>query len=65
MLDLRDPANPREIGHFDTVRAADERDINQGAWGVHVDAGRVYLSDRESGIYAFEVEVPPLSVLSP
>ena len=58
VVDLRDPANPREVGHFDTVAAANERDINQGAWGVHVDEGRVYISDRETGIYAFEVEVP-------
>ena len=61
VLDLRDPANPREIGHFDTVGDSDERDINQGAWGVHVADGRVYISDRETGIYAFEVEIPPLS----
>ena len=59
VLDLRDPARPREIGHFDTVAPDQERDINQGAWGVHVDGGRVYISDRERGIYAFEVEVPP------
>jgi hypothetical protein len=58
VLDLREPAEPREIGHFDTVPAEDERDINQGAWGVHLDGGRVYLSDREHGVYAFEVEVP-------
>ena len=63
VVDLRDPANPREIGHFDTVGDADERDINQGAWGVHVADGRVYISDRETGIYAFEVEIPPLSAL--
>ena len=65
VLDLRDPANPREIGHFDTVGEENERDINQGAWGVHAEAGRVYISDRETGIYAFEVEVPPLSAFSP
>ena len=58
VVDMRDPANPREVGHFDTVAAANKRDINQGAWGVHVDEGRVYISDRETGIYAFEVEVP-------
>ena len=57
-LDLRDPADPREIGHFDTVGAEHERDITQGAWGVHVDGDRVYISDREHGIYAFEVEIP-------
>ena len=33
VFDLRDPENPREVGHFDTVPAQDERDIAQGLWG--------------------------------
>ena len=57
VVDLRDPENPREIGHFDTVPAEDERDILQGAWGVRVLDGMVYISDMETGTYAFEVEV--------
>lgn len=58
VFDLSDPGAPREVAHFDTVAAADERDILQGAWGVHVDDGVVYISDRESGIFALQVELP-------
>ena len=58
VLNLSDPAAPREIAHFDTVSTENEREILQGAWGVHVDAGRVYISDRETGIYALEVTLP-------
>ena len=55
VVDLRDPENPREIGHFDTVPAEEERDITQGAWGVRVHEGVVYISDIETGTYAFRV----------
>ena len=57
VVDLRDPENPKEVGHFDTVPAQDERDIVQGLWGVHVDDGVVYASDFETGTYAFEVDL--------
>ena len=59
VLDLADPADPREIGHFDTVPPDEERDINQGAWGVHLDSGRVFISDRGGGVFAFEVATEP------
>ena len=58
VIDLRDPARPREIGHFDTVPATEERALVQGAWGVRVWEGRVYISDTETGIYAFTVDAP-------
>jgi choice-of-anchor B domain-containing protein len=58
VIDLRDPSSPHEIAHYDTVPAGSERDILQGAWGVHVDSGRVFISDMEGGIFAFEVAVP-------
>ena len=57
VVDLRDPANPREIGHFDTVAEDQERDILLGAWGVHVLDGVVYISDFEAGTYALRVEL--------
>ena len=57
VVDLRDPAKPREVAHFDTVPDANERDIAQGAWGVRVLEGVVYVSDLESGIYAFKVDI--------
>jgi hypothetical protein len=59
IVDLRDPANPREIGHYDTVGPQGENGIFEGAWGVHLDSGRVYISDRNSGIYAFRFTGPP------
>ena len=57
VVDLRDPLSPREIAHFDTVPAENERDILQGAWGVRVLDGSVYVSDIELGTYAFRVDV--------
>ena len=57
VVDLRDPQRPREIGHFDTVPDGHERDILQGAWGVRVLDGTVYVSDIERGVYAFRVQV--------
>lgn len=59
VVDLRDPENPREIGHFDTVPAREERDIIQGLWGVHVADGTVYVSDFEKGTYAFQISLEP------
>lgn len=58
VVDLRDPENPQEIGHFDTVPAEDERAImGQGAWGVRVLDGIVFISDMQAGTYAFQVDV--------
>lgn len=58
VLDLSDPTDPREIAHFDTVASEDERDLVQGAWGIHVVDGIAYISDRETGIYALDVALP-------
>ena len=58
VVDLRDPRRPVEVAHYDTVAAEDEADILQGAWGVKVYDGTVYVSDIESGIYAFSVVLP-------
>jgi hypothetical protein len=59
VIDLRDPASPREIGHYDTVAATDEQGLFQGAWGVRYHDGIAFISDMETGVYAFEVTVPP------
>ena len=59
VVDLRDPENPREIGHFDTVPTREERDIIQGLWGVHVADGIVYVSDLETGTYAVQTSLEP------
>jgi hypothetical protein len=58
VVDLRNPELPKEIAHYDTVAAADEVSILDGAWGVHVDNGLVFVSDRSSGVYAFRVRLP-------
>ena len=55
VVDLRNPEIPREIGHYDTVLAEDERDLFQGAFGVRARGGSVYVSDIEGGTYAFQV----------
>ena len=57
VVDLRDPQVPVELGHYDTVPAEDERGIAQGAWGVRVLGGAVYISDIETGTYALNVAV--------
>ncbi len=57
VIDLRDPENPREIAHDDTVSAEDERDLLQGAFGVRVLDDIVYLSAMQTGTYAFQVKV--------
>ena len=49
VVDLRDPEMPEEIAHFDTVPDANERGLVQGAFGVRVIDGGVYISDMESG----------------
>jgi len=59
IVDLHDPAHPREIGHYDTVPPAGETGIWEGAWGVHVDGGLIYISDRSSGVYAFRFTEAP------
>ena len=57
VVDLRNPETPGQIAHFDTVPDERERSILQGAWGVMVLDGRVYVSDIETGIYALRVTV--------
>ena len=57
VVDLRDPHSPEEIAHFDTVPDANERGLLQGAFGVRVMDGAVYVSDMESGVYAFQVDI--------
>jgi len=58
VIDLRDPARPKEIAHYDTVAAEDENTLFQGAWGIKVLDGRVFISDMQSGTFGFKVDVP-------
>jgi hypothetical protein len=59
ILDLRDPEKPREIGHYDTVPPEEETGIFDGAWGVDLDNGLIYVSDRGNGIFAFRFSGAP------
>jgi hypothetical protein len=55
VVDLSDPARPREVGHYDTVPSDLETELFQGAWGVRFLDGLVFISDSDSGVYAFRV----------
>jgi choice-of-anchor B domain-containing protein len=55
VYDLADPVRPLEIAHYDTIPAENERDLLLGTWGVFHDGETVYVSDRQTGIYAIEV----------
>ena len=57
VVDLRDPENPQEIGHFDTVPARSERGLFRGASGVRVVDGVAYVADTLTGTYAIQVNV--------
>ena len=57
VVDLRDPENPQEIGHFDTVPARNERGLFRGASGVRVVDGVAYVADTLTGTYAIQVNV--------
>jgi hypothetical protein len=59
IVDLRDPARPREIGHYDTLPAEEEIGIFEGAWGIDLDNGLIYVSDRGNGIHAFRFSGMP------
>lgn len=52
VLDITDPANPTEIGYFDTFPSGDRASFN-GAWGVYpfLPSGLILVSDINSGLY--------------
>lgn len=52
VLDITDPANPSEVGFFDTYPASDQATFN-GAWGVYpyLPSGTLLVSDINSGLY--------------
>lgn len=58
VVDLSDPTNPVEVAHYDTVRASQETELFGGAWGVRFEDGRVFISDRQSGVFAFTIDLP-------
>jgi choice-of-anchor B domain-containing protein len=52
VLDITDPANPVDIGFFDTYTPSDNAGFN-GAWGAYpyLPSGNILVSDIGSGLY--------------
>lgn len=52
VLDITNPAEPNEVGFFDTFPFADSASFN-GAWGVYpyLPSGLILVSDINSGLY--------------
>jgi hypothetical protein len=52
VLDITDPANPSEVGFFDTYPVSNNAGFN-GAWGVYpfLPSGTILVSDINSGLY--------------
>lgn len=52
VLDISDPANPEQVGFFDTYPVSDNAGFN-GAWGVYpyLPSGNILVSDINSGLY--------------
>ncbi|MGB1198513.1 MAG: choice-of-anchor B family protein [Thalassotalea sp.] len=52
VLDISDPANPKQVGFFDTFPTSDDANFN-GAWGVYpyLPSGNIIVSDIDSGLY--------------
>jgi choice-of-anchor B domain-containing protein len=57
VLDITDPANPSEVGYFDTFPVSDNAAFN-GAWGVYpfLPSGTILVSDSNSGLYILKDE---------
>jgi len=52
-LDISDPANPVEVGYFDT---SDWTGLYDGNWGTYayLPSGYIISSDRNNGLFIFE-----------
>ena len=55
VLDITDPASPRELGYFDTYPVSDATTFS-GAWGVFpfLPSGTLLVSDYDTGLYILE-----------
>ena len=53
VLDIRDPENPVEFGHFDTTPGSEDSAGTGGAWSVYpfFPSGNVLVSSREEGLF--------------
>ena len=54
ILDVSDPAEPVEVGSYDTYPGGENPNFN-GAWGIYPFAGndRILINDIQSGLYVF------------
>ncbi|WP_438863952.1 choice-of-anchor B family protein [Neptunicella sp.] len=52
ILDISEPANPQQVGFFDTFPSSNNASFN-GAWGVYpfLPSGLIIVSDINSGLY--------------
>jgi choice-of-anchor B domain-containing protein len=59
IFDISNPSSPARVAYYDTFYGDDSYAFN-GAWGVYafLPSGRILISDRTSGLYLFEMEIP-------
>ena len=59
VLDIRDPENPVEFGHFDTTPGSEDSAGAGGVWSVYpfFPSGNVLVSSREEGLFVVRPRV--------
>ena len=62
VLDISDPENPVEVGHFDTTPWSDDAAGFDGTWSVYpyFDSGTVVISSRREGLFLVKPRMRPL-----
>ncbi len=62
VLDISDPENPVEVGHFDTTPWSDDAAGFDGTWSVYpyFESGTVVISSRREGLFIVKPRVRPL-----
>lgn len=65
IFDISNPANPQVAGYYDTFPLP-QTDNYRGAWGVYpyLPSGNVLISDRQSGLFVFDVSDALNNVIS-
>lgn len=56
IYNISDPDNVRRVAWYDTFQ--DENRSGRGAWGIHalLPSGKIIVSDRQTGLYVFQLE---------
>ncbi|MFC9090198.1 hypothetical protein [Nocardiopsis dassonvillei] len=62
VIDFNDPANPREIGHFDRGPISEDNLVLGGSWSAYYYNGYVYSSDITRGLDVLKLEDPRFRV---